>query len=87
MILVDYLGHLVSTESEEELHKFALEQMDVKRTWYQDKGYAGFKHSHYDLFGQRLLQQAIKLGAEQVSPKELVKRAWWRKKEEDNGKG
>ena len=86
MIIVDYLGHLVSTESEEELHKFAQEQMNMKRRWYQDKGYAGFKHPHYDLLGQRLLQKAVKLGAEQVSPKELITRAWWKKKEKENGK-
>ena len=79
MILVDYIGHMVSTESEEELHEFALEKMDMKRTEYQEKGFAGFRHPHYDLLGQTLLRQAIGLGAEQVPTQALVKRAWWGK--------
>ncbi len=80
MILVDYLGHLVSTKSEEELHKFAQEKMGIKPAWYQNKGYAGFKHPHYDLVGQRLLKRAIRLGVKQVTVKELIERAWWRQK-------
>lgn len=80
MILVDYIGHMVSTESEEELHEFASEKMGMKRTGYQEKGYVGFWHPHYDLLGQTLLWQAIGLGAEQVPIQDLIKRAWWRQK-------
>ena len=79
MILVDYIGRMVSTKSEEELHKFASERMNMKHAWYEKDGYAGFNHPHYDLFGQSLLQQAIRLGAEQVSTQDLIRRAWWRK--------
>jgi len=79
MILVDYIGHLVSTESEEELHKFALEQLHMKRAWYEEGGYAGFKHPHYDIIGQTMLQKALRLGAVQVPTRELIERAWWRK--------
>lgn len=82
MILVDYLGHLVSTESEEELHKFVLKldiTMGILSAEYMKDGYMEFKHPHYSLLGQSLLKEVIKHGAEQVSSKELVRRAWWNK--------
>ena len=76
MILVDYLGHLVSTESEEELHKFAQERLDMSREYYEKNGYMEFKHPFYDLMGQQLILRARVQGAEKVTPQELVERAW-----------
>lgn len=79
MILIDFAGHMVSTESEEELHTFA-DKLGMDRKWYQDRDKSlGFNHPHYDVFTPRLVGKAIELGAEEVTPRELVERAWWRK--------
>ena len=78
MILVDYMGHMVSTKSEEELHEFA-EKLSMERGWYQDSGKL-LRHPHYDLTTTRMRQKALELGAETVSPAELIRRAWWREK-------
>lgn len=75
MILVDFVGHMVATETEQELHDFA-ERLNMMRRWYQSEGY-GLKHPHYDLTTSRMIEKALSLGAEQVSPAELVRRAWW----------
>lgn len=72
MILVDKIGHMVSEDSEEDLHKFA-KKLKLKRAWYQ-RG----KHPHYDL-SNRKIYAAIAEGAKRVDSKELVKRAWWNK--------
>ena len=77
MILVDYIGHMISTKDEEELHKFA-DELGLKRGWFQSEG-LGIKHPHYDLTSSRMIEKALRLGAEQVSPGELVRRAWWSK--------
>ena len=77
MILVDYLGHLVSTESEKELHDFALIKLGLDRQWYQDSG-PNLSHPHYDLTSFNMIDQARQHGAEWVSPQDLVRRAWWR---------
>jgi len=76
MILVDFAGHMVSTKSEAELFEFA-EKLGMRKRWYQDKGPL-LKYPHYDLTTGRMIEKAIKLGAEQVSPQELIRRAWWR---------
>jgi len=81
MILVDYIGHLVSTESEEELHKFAGEELGLRRGHYQDSG-SILRHPHYDLTTSRMVDKARRLGAEWVTPRDLIVRAWWRGKEE-----
>lgn len=78
MILVDFAGHLVSTENEEELHEFALMKLGLDKQWYQDKSVT-LKHPHYDLTSFNKIEQAKEHGAEEVSPQELVRRAWWRK--------
>lgn len=52
MILIDYIGHMVSTENAEELHAFA-EKIGLKREWYQTPGF-GENHSHYDLTTSRM---------------------------------
>ena len=71
MILTDGT-HLVSTDSEEELHRFA-GRMGLRREWYQ--GHAD--HPHYDLTTERAARRAIVRGAERVSGRELLRRAWW----------
>ena len=78
MILVDFAGHLVSTENEEELHEFALMKLGLDRQWYQDTGRI-LKHPHYDLTSFNKIEQAIEHGAKEVSPQALVRRAHWRK--------
>lgn len=77
MIIIDFAGHMTSTESEEELHIFA-DKLGLKRSYYQEKGY-DIDHPHYDLFGPRMVDKAIEMGAEEISPRELIKRSWWKK--------
>jgi len=77
MILVDYAGHMTSTESEEELHAFATEQLNMKKSYYQNSS-CTLKHPHYDLMTSQMIDKAKELGAVWVSPQDLVRRAWWR---------
>jgi len=77
MILVDFVGHLVSTESEEELHEFALMKLGLDKQWYQNSGKL-LKHPHYDLTTFSKIEHAKANGAESVSPQDLIRRAWWR---------
>jgi hypothetical protein len=58
---------MVSTESWDELHKFA-QEMGLKREWFQEKG----ELSHYDLTSDRAKIRALKLGAELVHPREII---------------
>lgn len=73
MILVDWNGHMVSTDSEADLHAFAC-KLGLKRKWYQTT-----HHPHYDLTTARMGCKAISMGAKNVSGQELIKRAWWHK--------
>ena len=77
MILIDFMGHMTSTDSAEELHAFA-SKIGLKREWYQTPGH-GEEHAHYDLTTTRMRRKAIVSGAVEVGPMELVERAWWRK--------
>ena len=77
MILVDFAGHMASTESVEEAHAFA-DRLGVDRKWYQEKDY-GIDHPHYNLFILRMIDKAIDMGAESVTPQDLVRRGWWNK--------
>lgn len=77
MILIDHLGHMVATESEEELHIFA-RKIGLKRTWFQQPKNPSMRHAHYDLTTQRKINQAIANGAEQIG-REILTRAWWSK--------
>jgi len=84
MILLDGRGHLVSTEGEEDLHGFA-RRLGLDREWYQEK-----RKPHYDLTTKRMQAKAVAAGAEPVSCRELVERAWWNKKQtggEQSGPG
>lgn len=74
MILVDPHGHMVATESEEELHKFA-QKMGLKRKWFQTSG----RFPHYDLTTKRKINQALAAGAKQVPIKDIMTKAWWAK--------
>lgn len=78
MILVDFTDHMVSTESVEELHEFALMKLGLDRQWFQNSGKL-LKHPHYDLTTFSKREQAIAHGAQLVSPQDLIRRAWWRK--------
>jgi len=62
--------HMVSDASEEELHAFAA-RVGLKRSWAQLRPRASA--AHYDLT-QKRRAMAIKLGAVEVSRRELVMR-------------
>jgi tRNA G46 methylase TrmB len=74
MIITDGT-HLVSTESEEELHRFAL-GMGLKREWYQNHA----RHPHYDLTTDKAALRAYRKGAKKVSPLTVLSTAWWASK-------
>jgi len=71
MVITDGV-HLVSTESEAELHEFA-QRLGFKREWYQGHP----QNPHYDLTTTASVVRAIKAGAQKVRPLELLRRAWW----------
>ena len=71
MILIDASGHMVSTESESELHTFAA-HLGLRRDWYQEDN-----RPHYDLTTTRMRLRAKYHGAVVVSKKMLVQQAWW----------
>ena len=75
MIIVDFIGHMTSTENEEELHKFA-KRLGWGRNHYMNKGPL-LMRPHYYLATTRTIEDAIQLGAEQVSPQALHREAWW----------
>lgn len=77
-ILVDFIGHLTSTESEDELHAFA-QELGLRRGHYQNEGYI-LKHPHYDLTTHKMINKARKQGAEWVTPQDLIRRSWWKQK-------
>ena len=78
MILIDYFGHMVATESEAELHLFA-RKLGLKRKWFQQLSKKTKRHSHYDLTTTRKKNQAVEMGAKQVPIKEIITKAWWAK--------
>jgi hypothetical protein len=71
MIITDGV-HLVSTESEDELHQFA-QRMGLKRAWYQNHP----RHPHYDLTTDKAALRAYRMGATKVTPLTLLDTAWW----------
>lgn len=77
MILYDHWGHMVSTESLEELHEFA-RAMRLDRRLYHGNGHGEY-HGHYDLLNERLKERAGDFKAVKVRARELVERAWWNK--------
>jgi hypothetical protein len=60
-------AHLGTDGPIDELHSFAT-QLGLRFAWFQDKDYP-----HYDVMGQTKYQQALKLGAKQVTCKEWIK--------------
>ena len=59
--------HMHSDTSEDELHDFA-SRLGLKREWFQSKPYA-----HYDITPSKR-QLAVKLGAQEVTPREGLAR-------------
>jgi hypothetical protein len=77
MILFDNRGHMVSTESAEELHHFAA-RLGLDLRLFHVNG-RGEYHAHYDLVLTAMKERAMAIGAFRVRSRELVERAWWRK--------
>ncbi len=76
MIILDTMGHMVSTESEEKTHEFA-KKLGLKRGWYHEAESLKRYHPHYDLTTRRMKKRAVRLGAKPVKASELLKIAWW----------
>ena len=79
MILIDYHGHMVATESEKELHEFA-KKIGLRRKWFQQLPWTE-RHSHYDLTTKRKINKALAAGAKQVPIRDIINKAWWAKEE------
>lgn len=89
MLIYDFMGHLVSTKSAAELHAFA-RRIGLKREWFQTPSVSkntgkvapiGAEHNaHYDLTTSGMRSKARRMGAVEVDPLSLYKRAWWYKK-------
>jgi len=78
MILTDGV-HVVSTESEAELHTFAA-RVGLRREWYQNthpRTRQPSRHPHYDILTASKLRRAIQAGAIRVTSQELFRQAWW----------
>jgi len=75
VIIYDHWGHMVSTESAQELHDFA-RAIGLGELLYHANGREEY-HAHYDLLSWRLRERARLLGAVKVRARELVERAWW----------
>lgn len=67
MIITDGI-HLISTNSQEELHRFA-EGIGLKREWFQDHP----KHPHYDILSRKIKAKALRSGAKLVDKRVLVR--------------
>lgn len=66
--------HLTSTESELDLHRFAV-KIGLKRKWYQNHQ----KHPHYDIIGwyyRRKIRKCVD-DVVWVTPIQLLKASWW----------
>lgn len=72
MILVDSIGHMVSTEGPDELHEFA-NRLGLRREWFQDSPVS----PHYDLTTPKARQRAQRAGALVCGSRLLVTWAWW----------
>lgn len=68
MIFIDGV-HLISSESLEELHEFAVEKLLFKREWFQIHS----RYPHYDLTTTRAKQRALKAGAKLITGPMLVR--------------
>jgi hypothetical protein len=64
--------HMVSDTSAAELHAFA-QLIGLKRSWFQSRSDGKASADHYDLTPSRR-SKAVKLGAVEVSGRELVTR-------------
>ena len=75
MILMDTVGHVVSTKSADELHLFA-QRLGLLRRWYQTP-HEDEWHAHYDLTTLSMKERADDMGAKLVSSESLIRLAWW----------
>ena len=75
MILMDSIGHLISTKHSGELHTFA-QRLGLLRKWFQP-GSKEEWHAHYDLTTHAMKNRAEALGARLVSSESLIRLAWW----------
>ena len=86
MIVFDFMGHMVSTTSSMELHDFAA-RLGLKMKWYQTPEKMPNMHpewhDHYDLTTFQMRTKAKKWGAKEVTPKELLKLAWWNRRKRE----
>lgn len=64
-VYIDKTGHLVA-DTVPELHAFA-SRIGLRRDWFQSKGAL----SHYDCTTAWRRQRAIRMGAKEVSPREM----------------
>lgn len=60
--------HLISDQSIEELHVFAI-RIGLKPSWFQNNK----RHPHYDLLSMRMRARAIREGARRVDKKTLIR--------------
>ncbi|MDQ0189600.1 DUF4031 domain-containing protein [Alicyclobacillus cycloheptanicus] len=67
MIYTDGI-HLISSESLEELHDFALRRAGLKPSWLHNSP----RHPHYDLLTDWARERALAAGAVRTSSRELV---------------
>ncbi len=67
MIYTDGI-HLISSESLEELHTFAVERIGLKRKWLHNSP----RHPHYDLMTDAAVDRALRAGAVMRTSRELV---------------
>jgi hypothetical protein len=71
-IFYDFMGHMVSDTSIEELHGFA-RVLGLRREWFQNKGNDKFWIPHYDLTTPNSRLRAKSAGATEVDPLEITK--------------
>jgi hypothetical protein len=71
-IYFDFMGHMISDTSIEELHAFA-KGLGLRRDWFQNKGNDKSWIPHYDLTTPSARRRAKVAGATQIDPLELVK--------------
>jgi hypothetical protein len=65
--MVYYDGIHLSADTLDELHSFAKE-CGLKMEWFQNH----HKHPHYDVWGGRNERMVLRLGAKEVSEREMV---------------
>jgi hypothetical protein len=70
-IFYDFMGHMISDTSIEELHEFA-QRINLRVEWFQNKGAGKFWIPHYDLTTPNARKRAKLAGATEIDPTKLV---------------